>query len=152
VSRALLASAITQEAARLRLVVDDVEAGEMTVRRAASDSLDMLEALSWLLADPDNDEAHDDAWAAVRSRTRRVLAAASKPAVEGEPLSDREWQVAGLIASGHSNKEIAKQLCVTQQTVKFHIGNIFRKLGLRSRTQVALAYRDHVDNVIELRR
>jgi LuxR family maltose regulon positive regulatory protein len=52
-----------------------------------------------------------------------------------EPLSGREQDVLNLIAEGLSNQEIARRLFVSLRTVKFHITNIFAKLGVKSRTQ-----------------
>ena len=55
-----------------------------------------------------------------------------------EILSAREKDVARLLANGVSNKEIARALGVEVVTVKKHVGNIFRKLGARNRTQAAV--------------
>ena len=55
---------------------------------------------------------------------------------EGEDfgLTKRELEILGLTAEGLSNSLIAKQLWVTEQTVKFHLSNIYRKLGVSNRT------------------
>jgi DNA-binding NarL/FixJ family response regulator len=53
-------------------------------------------------------------------------------------LSDREVQVARLVAGGHSNKEIARQLEITERTVKAHLSAIFEKLDVRDRLQLSL--------------
>lgn len=55
-----------------------------------------------------------------------------------ERLSDRERQVAKLVASGESNKEVAKHLSISERTVKAHMSAIFEKLGLRDRLQLSL--------------
>jgi LuxR family maltose regulon positive regulatory protein len=59
-----------------------------------------------------------------------------------EPLSERELEVLGLVASGKSNQEIASSLFVSLSTVKTHINNLYRKLGTRSRTQAIARARD----------
>jgi DNA-binding NarL/FixJ family response regulator len=55
-----------------------------------------------------------------------------------EPLSERETDVLKLLAKGHSNKEIAMSLTLSEKTVKTHVSNILGKLGVPSRTQAAL--------------
>jgi DNA-binding CsgD family transcriptional regulator len=50
-------------------------------------------------------------------------------------LSGRELEVAGLVATGLSNKEVATQLFVSEKTVKFHLTNIFKKTNTKSRSQ-----------------
>lgn len=56
-------------------------------------------------------------------------------------LSAREQQVLEEIARGASNKEIARVLCIAETTVKIHVQNILRKLGMTSRVQAAVAAR-----------
>jgi DNA-binding NarL/FixJ family response regulator len=53
-------------------------------------------------------------------------------------LSERETQVARLVAGGASNKEIASQLAITERTVKAHLTAVFEKLSLRDRLQLSL--------------
>lgn len=53
-------------------------------------------------------------------------------------LSEREREVARLVANGASNKEIADQLAITERTVKAHLGAIFEKLGVRDRLQLSV--------------
>lgn len=53
-------------------------------------------------------------------------------------LSDREFEVLRLLAQGMSNKEIAGVLSISEKTVKNHLYNAFRKLGVTGRTQAAL--------------
>lgn len=52
-----------------------------------------------------------------------------------EPLSERELEILGLIAQGASNQAIADRLVITVGTAKWHLSNIYGKLGVRSRTQ-----------------
>ena len=57
-------------------------------------------------------------------------------------LSEREVAVLEAVARGLSNREIGKQLWISEQTVKFHLRNVYRKLGVSSRTEAArYAYR-----------
>ncbi|MBN1218228.1 MAG: AAA family ATPase [Anaerolineae bacterium] len=59
-----------------------------------------------------------------------------------EPLSDRELEVLGLIAAGLSNQHIAQELVLTIGTVKWHLSNIYSKLGVNSRTQAVARARE----------
>jgi LuxR family maltose regulon positive regulatory protein len=52
-----------------------------------------------------------------------------------EPLSERELEILGLIAAGMSNQQIADELIISVGTVKWHLNNIYGKLGVRRRTQ-----------------
>jgi len=58
-----------------------------------------------------------------------------------EALTPREEQVATLAAEGKSNREIARELVVTQKTVEWHLRHAFRKLGLSSRNELSRALR-----------
>lgn len=55
-------------------------------------------------------------------------------------LTDREFEVAELIARGLDNKEIAATAYMGEGTVRNHISSILAKMGLRNRTQIAIAY------------
>src|SRR5215212_8398878 len=60
-------------------------------------------------------------------------------------LSERESVVLEAVARGLSNREIGRQLWISEQTVKFHLRNVYRKLGISSRTEAArYAYRTGV--------
>ena len=50
-------------------------------------------------------------------------------------LTDREISILKALARGSSNEQIAKEFWVAQQTVKFHLTNIYRKLGVKNRTE-----------------
>jgi two-component system nitrate/nitrite response regulator NarL len=54
-------------------------------------------------------------------------------------LTTREMQIAQAVAEGRGNREIARQLGITEQTVKNHLTSIFEKVGVASRLQLALA-------------
>jgi|1186.fasta_scaffold52111_1 DNA-binding NarL/FixJ family response regulator len=53
------------------------------------------------------------------------------------PLTPRELEVLRAAAEGHTNAGIGRQLWVTEQTVKFHLSNIYRKLGVSNRTEAS---------------
>jgi predicted ATPase/DNA-binding NarL/FixJ family response regulator len=57
---------------------------------------------------------------------------------DGDPLTPRERDVAALIAGGISNKQIARQLVITERTVASHVEHILDKLGFASRTQIGI--------------
>jgi DNA-binding NarL/FixJ family response regulator len=57
-----------------------------------------------------------------------------------EGLTTRESEIAAQVAAGHSNKVIAAENGISERTVKVHLNNIFRKTGVRNRTQLALAF------------
>lgn len=52
-------------------------------------------------------------------------------------LTKRELEILRLVADGHSNAELGRMLWVTEQTVKFHLSNVYRKLGVANRTEAA---------------
>jgi DNA-binding NarL/FixJ family response regulator len=52
-------------------------------------------------------------------------------------LTSREAEIAGLIASGASNRQIAERLVLSERTVETHVQHILQKLDFQSRTQVA---------------
>lgn len=59
-------------------------------------------------------------------------------------LTPREFEIAQLVALGKSNRTIATALYVSQRTVENHLYSIYCKLGVRSRTELALLiYRSH---------
>jgi DNA-binding NarL/FixJ family response regulator len=61
------------------------------------------------------------------------------PATRPGGLSEKELAVLVELCHGHTNKQIAVSLWLSEQTVKFHLRNVYRKLGIRSRTE-ALRY------------
>ncbi|PYX96991.1 MAG: hypothetical protein DMG64_19335 [Acidobacteria bacterium] len=57
-----------------------------------------------------------------------------------QALSQREYQVAQLVASGHSNRQIAERLVISEQTVKNHVQSIFRKLAISNRVELTIRF------------
>ncbi|UUA74872.1 helix-turn-helix transcriptional regulator [Cellvibrio sp. QJXJ] len=62
------------------------------------------------------------------------------PSADLNLLTGRERAVAELVAAGKTNKEVARELDITERTVKAHLGASFEKLGVRDRLQLALAF------------
>jgi NarL family two-component system response regulator LiaR len=72
--------------------------------------------------------------------TEVLINAATHPVIPGDDLTERERDVLKLLVKGLSNQEIAEQLIISPSTVKYHIGNIYSKLGVDNRVSaVSLA-------------
>jgi DNA-binding NarL/FixJ family response regulator len=86
------------------------------------------------------DQLGAKAWAA---RARRELrATGAKPRRRNEhchrdDLTPHELQVALIVATGASNRDASAALFLSPKTIEFHLGHIYRKLGVRSRTELA---------------
>jgi DNA-binding NarL/FixJ family response regulator len=59
------------------------------------------------------------------------------PSEEAGSLTPRELEILCLVAEGHTNAQLARLLWVTEQTVKFHLSNIYRKLNVANRTEAS---------------
>ena len=70
-------------------------------------------------------------------------------AVKGSLLTPRELEVLQLVAAGSTNEEIARSLWVTEQTVKFHLSNLYRKIDVVNRTEAS--HYAHVNGLISTR-
>jgi DNA-binding NarL/FixJ family response regulator len=68
-------------------------------------------------------------------------------AAEESVLSSRELEVLRLVAAGSTNSDIARTLWVTEQTVKFHLSNIYRKLEVGNRTEAS--HYAHVNGLLD---
>jgi DNA-binding NarL/FixJ family response regulator len=64
-------------------------------------------------------------------------AAPERRATEAAHLTAREREILALVAAGRSNARIAAELWVTEQTIKFHLSNVYRKLGVANRTEAS---------------
>lgn len=60
-----------------------------------------------------------------------------KPLPNGRRLTARELEILHLVARGYTNEQVAQRLWITKWTVKFHLANAYRKLGVSNRTQAA---------------
>lgn len=110
-------------------------------------------AVGYLLKDVQSDKLLEAIRAAARGESFLQPAVAAKVVAEFtrtttpsepdqseliEPLSERELEILGHIATGASNREIANKLFIAEGTVKNHVTNILGKLNVRDRTQAAL--------------
>jgi DNA-binding NarL/FixJ family response regulator len=78
------------------------------------------------------------------ARVARALLPRQKAVDPASALSSREVQVLKLVGQGLGNKQIGRVLGITERTVKVHLGNVFRRIGVRDRTSAALWARDHL--------
>ncbi len=78
-------------------------------------------------------------------RVAKALLPQSHSALRDDPLaglSAREREVLSLVAKGMANKQVARALGISERTVKVHLGNVFRQIGVADRTSAALWARD----------
>lgn len=59
-------------------------------------------------------------------------------------LSHREADVAVAVSKGASNKDVAQALFVTEKTIKFHLTNVYKKMGVKSRSQLIVWCMPHM--------
>jgi DNA-binding NarL/FixJ family response regulator len=101
-------------------------------------------AVGYLLKDAEPDELEKAVRAAARGespldpRAGRALLGSRRAASPLDGLSAREREVLELVARGLPNKLIARELAISEKTVKTHLTNVFRTLGVSDRTQAAL--------------
>lgn len=75
-------------------------------------------------------------------RVARALLPSAAPSDPLGGLSAREREVLALVAKGMANKQVARALGISERTVKVHLGNVFRHIGVADRTSAALWARD----------
>jgi DNA-binding NarL/FixJ family response regulator len=80
-----------------------------------------------------------DAWAAQAQAELRAAGARRRADTDSSALTAQELRVAAAVRRGASNRAIAAELFLSPKTVEFHLRQIYRKLGLHSRTQLAAA-------------
>lgn len=133
-ARALVARAGAEaqafEAARLRLAAGAKlrRAGER--RESRSQLRRAGDAFATLGATP---------WVERVTEELRASGATLRKDPSGRELTPGELRIAGLVAQGHSNKEVATLLHLSPKTVEFHLGRVYRKVGVGNRTALARA-------------
>lgn len=78
-------------------------------------------------------------------KAARALLESRRTASEASSLTDRERQVLDLVRQGLANKQIARQLGISERTVKAHLTSVFSTLGVSDRTQAAIWANEHLD-------
>jgi DNA-binding NarL/FixJ family response regulator len=76
-------------------------------------------------------------WAETAQAELRAAGGRRSRAVERDELTLQERRVALAVARGASNREVAAELFLSTKTIEFHLRLIYRKLGVRSRTELA---------------
>ncbi|MET8115676.1 response regulator transcription factor [Streptomyces prasinus] len=123
----------------------------LTTYDSDSDTLPAIEAgaTGYLLKDAPRQELFTAVRAAAEGRTvlspavaSRLVSAVRTPAAPlSAPLSAREREVLALVARGTSNRETARELFISEATVKTHLTHLYAKLGVKDRAAaVAVAY------------
>jgi DNA-binding NarL/FixJ family response regulator len=124
----------------LRTVVVSAKADEETIESAFAAGIAAYcvksaapEDLAVALRQPFDQTIH-----LARSRTLPLPGAPEPSLANGQPeLTRREVEILMLVAEGYSNSQLARMLWVTEQTVKFHLSNIYRKLNVANRTEAS---------------
>ncbi|MFG3102777.1 response regulator [Streptomyces sp. NPDC048182] len=134
---------LARRGARARVLV-------LTTYDTDTDTLPAIEAgaTGYLLKDAPRDELFTAVRAAAEGRTvlspavaSRLVSAVRAPAAANDQLSTREREVLALVARGTSNREIARELFVSEATVKTHLTHLYAKLGVNDRAAaVAVGY------------
>jgi DNA-binding NarL/FixJ family response regulator len=109
-------------------------------------------ATGYLLKDCTPDVLFDAVRAAYAGHTPidPRVASALLPGRRSEPapassLSGRELEVLRLVSKGLANKQIARSLGISEHTVKIHLGNVFKRIGVNDRTSAAMWARDNLE-------
>ncbi|TFH37614.1 MAG: response regulator transcription factor [Anaerolineales bacterium] len=142
----------------LRRLRQELPGSKLVILTVSDDEKDLADAIraganGYLLKSLDADEFLDllkglqrGEAAITRKMTTKLMAGMAHP-VEDRPdpllsLTPREIELLGLVQEGRSNLAIAQQLLISENTVKYHLKNIFQKLGVQNRTEaVAHAFR-----------
>jgi DNA-binding NarL/FixJ family response regulator len=136
-----------------RRLLEDDPATQVVILTSFSERDEILSALDagaigYLLKDAEPDElirgvraaAHGDSPLAPKA-ARELLG--SRGSAAAPQLTEREREVLRLVTSGLPNKLIARELGISEKTVKAHLTAVFQRIGVRDRVQAAMWARDH---------
>ena len=135
----------------LRLIKRELPETQVVMLTVSDDDADLFEALEsgalgYLLKNLSADQFFEmldglqrgEAAMTRQTTTRLMKGLADLPRQRAEPaqsLTQREIELLRLVAEGMSNKAIAQTLSISENTVKYHVKNILRKLGVQNRTE-----------------
>jgi DNA-binding NarL/FixJ family response regulator len=136
-----------------RRLLEDDPATQVVILTSFSERDEILSALDagaigYLLKDAEPDEvirgvraaAHGESPLAPKAARELLGSRGSAPASQ---LTDREREVLRLVTRGLSNKLIARELGISEKTVKAHLTTVFQRIGVTDRVQAAMWARDH---------
>jgi DNA-binding NarL/FixJ family response regulator len=139
--------------AATRLILDSLPDTRILVLTSFSDTTRVRNAMragaiGYLLKDCDPSVLVEAIRAAARGHSPldpRVAGNLLPTGGNSDPqLSPREREILALVAEGMPNKQIARRLGITEHTVKIHLGNVFRRIGVGDRTSAALWARENL--------
>ena len=126
-----------------RSVPSTSKRGRLTVRTCSSRTVSSSVGRAGGARPPTLLTAAADTFSALGARPalerteRELVASGLRPSREGGQLTPQELTVARLVATGHSNREVAADLQLSVKTVEVHLTRVYAKLGIGSRTQLA---------------
>lgn len=132
-----------------RTILAERPAVKIVVLTSSMDSRDVVDAvdagaIGFVYKDAEASEIVEAIHAASRGdapldpRAARVVLARAVPARPAAQMTSREREVLGLVGAGMANKVIAVRLGISEATVKAHLTQIYRRIGVSDRTQAAL--------------
>ena len=136
--RAVRAEALPVKIVLLTATVEDASLAEAV--RAQVDGLVLKESAASLLVTCVKSVRDGTTWIDEHATARAFTA--PPPAPRASRLTEREADVARHVAQGLRNKEIAARANITEGTVKMHLHNIYEKIGIGTRTELAIYVRD----------
>jgi len=120
----------------------DAAAAGAPVDRTAGARAVLRQALDAIASDDDLEDREGGDREGTKGEGAHTPGEGGHAPFEPEPLSEREREVLRLITAGLANKQIARRLDVSLNTVKTHVRNVYSKLGVSSRTQAAARARE----------
>ncbi|MCL2525164.1 MAG: response regulator transcription factor [Betaproteobacteria bacterium] len=144
----------------VKVIVEEIPEARVLMLTVSEDAQDLMDALrtgacGYLLKNIETDTLVDAIRRAARGEsvvsqqmTAKLIEGVRTPhkgdlPAERDRFSPRERDIMASLAHGESNKEIARRLDLAESTVKIHVQNIFKKLNMSSRVQVALYAVEH---------